>query len=291
MSIKVTGLSHSYKAGTPFEKQILFDIDLEIGRGEFVGIIGPSQAGKSTLAQHLNALYVPIRGKVLVNGQDTSEKKTDLVAIRHTVGYVFQNPDCQLFKPTVGEDIAFGPANQKCSHAETEARVFEAMETVGLNYYTFYNRDIFTLSGGQKRRAAIAGVLACRPQILVLDDVSAGLDPQGREEILGVVKKLHREKKITIIFISSSMDDVSSLAERVVVMHRGRIFMDGTVREIFAQVEQLKDLGLEPPQIIDIMHRLKQRGFSVPLDVLNLEEALEAVCGNLKKTGVGKAWS
>ena len=291
MSIKVTGLSHSYKAGTPFEKQVLFDIDLEISRGEFVGIIGPSQAGKTTLAQYFNALFVPARGKVLVNGQDTSGKKTDLVAIRHAVGYVFQNPDCQLFKPTVGEDIAFGPANQKCSKAEIEARVCEAMETVGLNYHTFYRRDIFALSGGQKRRAAIAGVLACRPQILVLDDVSAGLDPQGREEILGVVQKLHREKKITIIFISSSMDDVSRLAERVVVMDRGRIFLDGAVREVFAQVERLKGLGLEPSQIIDIMHRLKQKGFNLPLDILTLEEALEALRGSLKKAGVHQAWN
>ncbi len=291
MSIKVAGLNHSYKAGTPFEKQVLFDMDLEINKGEFVGIIGPTQAGKSTLAQHFNALYVPVRGKVLVNGQDTSDKKTDLVSIRRAVGYVFQNPDCQLFKSTVGEDIAFGPVNLKCSRAEVEQRVREAMETVGLNYLTFHKRDIFALSGGQKRRAAIAGVLACRPQILVLDDITAGLDPQGREDILEVVRKLHRNKQITTIFISSSMDDVSRLAERIVVMNRGRIVMDGAVREIFTRVGQLKELGLEPPQVIDIMHRLKQRGFSVPLSVLNLEEALEALLLDLKRAGVKESWS
>jgi len=291
MSIKITGLNHSYKAGTPFEKQVLFDINLEIGQGEFVGIIGPSQAGKSTLAQYFNAIYVPVRGKVMINGQDTADKNTDLVKIRHAVGYVFQNPDYQLFKPTVGEDIAFGPLNQKCPREEVEARVREAMETVGLDYHTFYKRDIFSLSGGQKRRAAIAGVLACRPQILVLDDVTAGLDPQGREDILRVINKLHRDKKITIIFISSSMDDLARLAKRIIVMARGRIVMDGPAREIFARVEQLKALGLEPPQVIEIMHRLKDKGFSVPLSILNLEEALEAIRAVLKKTGVDQAWS
>ncbi|HOL17499.1 MAG TPA: ATP-binding cassette domain-containing protein, partial [Bacillota bacterium] len=244
-----------------------------------------------TLAQYFNAIYVPVRGKVMINGQDTADKNTDLVKIRHAVGYVFQNPDYQLFKPTVGEDIAFGPLNQKCPREEVEARVREAMETVGLDYHTFYKRDIFSLSGGQKRRAAIAGVLACRPQILVLDDVTAGLDPQGREDILRVINKLHRDKKITIIFISSSMDDLARLAKRIIVMARGRIVMDGPAREIFARVEQLKALGLEPPQVIEIMHRLKDKGFSVPLSILNLEEALEAIRAVLKKTGVDQAWS
>lgn len=291
MSIKVTGLNHSYKVGTPFEKQVLFDINLEIGTGEFVGIVGPSQAGKSTLAQHFNALYVPLQGTVLVNGHNTADKSTDLVALRHAVGYVFQNPDYQLFKPTVGEDIAFGPINQKCPRHEVEARVREAMQTVGLDYATFRNRDIFTLSGGQKRRAAIAGVLACRPQILVLDDVTAGLDPRGREEILKVIGKLHREQKITTVFISSCMDDLFRLAERIVVMHRGEIVMDGAAREIFIRVEQLKELGLEPPQIIEIMYQLKLKGFDLPPFILNLEEALKAICASLKGPGVGEAWS
>ncbi|MBS3947212.1 MAG: energy-coupling factor transporter ATPase [Dethiobacter sp.] len=287
MSIKVIGLNHRYKAGTPFEKQALFEINLEIEAGEFLGLIGPSQAGKTTLAQYFNALHLPAQGRVLINGQDTGNRKTDLTAIRRSVGYVFQNPDCQLFKPTVGEDIAFGPANQRCSRAEISERVRESMATVGLDYGIYHKRNIFALSGGQKRRAAIAGVLACRPQTLILDDITAGLDPQGREEILEVVGKLHRDKKMTVVFISSNMDDLSRLAKRIVVMHRGKIVMDGAAREIFACVQQLKHLCLQPPQIMDIIYRLKQRGFSVPLSALTLEEALEIICAALKQRGAG----
>lgn len=291
MSIKVSGLSHRYRAGTPFEKQALFEINLEIEAGEFLGLIGPSQAGKTTLAQYFNALHLPAQGRVLINGQDTGDRKTDLTAIRRSVGYLFQNPDCQLFKPTVGEDIAFGPTNQRCSRAEINERVRESMAAVGLDYDVYHKRNIFALSGGQKRRAAIAGVLACRPRTLILDDVTAGLDPQGREEILGVVGKLHRDKKMTVIFISSNTDDLSRLAERIVVMHRGRIVMDGVTREIFACVEQLRNLCLEPPQIIDIIYRLQQRGFSVPLNALTLEEALETIRAGLKQKGALEAWS
>ncbi len=259
--------------------------------GEFLGIIGPTQSGKTTLAQHFNGLLMPQKGRVIIDGQDITAKKVDLVAIRHRIGYVFQNPEHQLFKPTVGEDIAFGPLNQKYPKREIECRVREAMALVGLDYDRFCYRDIFALSGGQKRRAAIAGVLACRPRVLILDDITAGLDPRGREEILTVIKALHEEKKITIIFISSCMDDLARLATRIVIMHRGRIIGDGPARAIFSRVEQLKEIGLGAPQVIEIMYRLRQAGYAVPVDLLTVDEAVDALALVLPGRGAEKAWN
>ncbi len=277
MPIEVNGLFHSYKKGTPFEKEVLFDINLTIDDGEFIGIIGPTQSGKTTLAQHFNALFIPRQGRVIVNGANTADKTADLVTLRHNVGYVFQNPDYQLFAPTVGEDIAFGPRNQGLAGEEIEHRVREAMEQVGLDYGTFLGRDIYALSGGQKRRAAIAGVLACHPRILILDDITAGLDPRGRDEILGVIRKLHREQNITIIYISNSMDEVAELAERIVVLDRGRIAFDGTTREIFSHAEQLYAIGLELPEVMVIADRFRELGYSLPPAILSLEEAVDAI--------------
>jgi energy-coupling factor transport system ATP-binding protein len=285
MPIRVEKLSHSYKMGTPFEKQVLFDIDLEIHDGEFVGLIGPTQAGKTTLAQHFNGLYIPKTGKVFVDNQDISDKKVDIVAIRHKVGYVFQSPEHQLFKETVGEDIAFGPSNQGCSKEEIEKRVRDNMALVGLDHKIFAKRDIFALSGGQKRRAAIAGVLACNPRVLVLDDPTAGLDRKGREDILTVIDRLHREKSITIVFISNSMDDVARLAERIVVMDQGRIFMDGSTKEVFGQADKLIEIGLGVPQTVDIMHRLNAKGYKVHKNILQVEEAAEEILKGLKASG------
>jgi energy-coupling factor transport system ATP-binding protein len=288
MPLEVTGLSHSYKKGTPFESMVLHDVNLHIRDGEFVGIIGPTQSGKTTLAQHFNALFIPQSGRVLVNGMDTSDRNTDLVALRHLVGYVFQNPDYQLFAPTVGEDISFGPNNQELGRGEVKNRVTTAMEQVGLDFETFYRRDIFALSGGQKRRAAIAGVLACRPQILILDDVTAGLDPRGRDEILSVVKNLHLEENITTIFISNSMDEVAELADRIVVMEQGRIIADGSAREIFKQSERLQEIGLELPEIMLIAEELKRCGFNLPSPVMNLDEAISVISRALDERRVSK---
>lgn len=283
MPIEVSNLCHSYKKGTPFEKKVLHHINLSINDGEFVGIIGPTQSGKTTLAQHFNALFIPQQGKVIINGCDTADKKADLVKLRHEVGYVFQNPDYQLFAPSVGEDIAFGPKNQKLTSKEIECRVLEVMEQVGLDYSTFLERDIFALSGGQKRRAAIAGVLACRPQILILDDITAGLDPRGREEIIGVIRKLHREKRITIIYISNSMDEVAELAERIVVIDRGRIAFDGTTRDVFSKSAELYSIGLELPEVMVIADKLRAIGYHLPPSILNLEEALESIAASLQE--------
>ncbi len=284
MSIEVINLSHSYKEGTPFERQVLFDISFSIGEGEFVGIIGPTMSGKTTLAQHFNALHIPRRGKVLIDGLDTRDKQTDLVAIRHRVGYVFQNPDYQLFAPTVGEDIAFGPLNQKLSRQEAEGRVREAMAQVGLDYNTLYHRDIFALSGGQKRRAAIAGVLACKPEVLVLDDITAGLDPRGREEILSVIRELHNRQNITIIYISNSMDEVATLAERIIVINRGMVIMDDSTRQVFARYQELREIGLELPEVTVLIDNLRSKGFSLPDGVLDISEALTSISAALKET-------
>ena len=288
MSIEVENLSHTYKEGTPFARQALFEVNLRIDDGEFVGIIGPSQSGKSTLGQYFNALFIPKSGRVLIDGEDTADRKTDLVQIRFDVGYVFQNPEHQLFRATVGEDIAFGPTRQKCSPAEIDQRVRESMALVGLSYDTFFERDIFALSGGQKRRVAIAGVLACRPRVLILDGITAGLDPQGRKDILSVIGKLHRERNITVIFISHSMDDVAQLVERIIVMDQGKIVEDGPARDVLGRAYRLQQIGLEPPQVIEIMQRLHEEGFTVPTGVLSIDEAASEIAKVLGTAGGGK---
>ena len=283
MPIEINKLSYSYKKGTPFEKQVLKDISLFIRDGEFVGIIGPTQAGKTTLAQHFNALLIPGKGSVVVNAMNTADKKADLVKLRHNVGYVFQNPDYQLFAPTVGEDIAFGPRNQNLPTEEIEDRVAEAMDQVGLDFDTFYKRDIFALSGGQKRRAAIAGVLACKPQIMILDDVTAGLDPGGREEIIKVIQKLHTEKEITTIYISNSMDEVAMLADRIIVLDQGQVLFDDQTRDVFLHARKLIEIGLELPEVMSITTRLAEAGFDLPGAVLSIEEAVDAIAANLQQ--------
>jgi len=285
MPIEVINLSHSYKIGTPFEHKVLHNISLSIKDSQFVGIIGPTRSGKTTLAQHFNALHIPKQGKILIDNEDTADKKTDLVKLRHRVGYVFQNPDYQLFAPTVGEDIAFGPSHQKLPRTEIDKLVQESMHQVGLDFDTFRNRDIFALSGGQKRRAAIAGVLACRPKVLVLDDITAGLDPRGREEILNVIKDLHQNQKITILFISNSMDEVALLAERIIVIDQGMIKMDDLTRNVFARTEELRSIGLELPEATVALENLRSAGFHLPNGILSVDEAIEAIAAALREKG------
>ncbi len=291
MPIEVKNLNHSFKEGTPFEKQVLFDINLRIEDGEVVGLIGPTRSGKTTLAQHFNALHVPRQGKVMVEGWDTSDPRADLLSLRHQVGYVFQNPEHQLFQETVGKDVAFGPLQQGCSAKEAKRRAEEAMERVGLDYPTFVDRDIFALSGGQKRRAALAGVLASYPRVLVLDDLTAGLDPRGREDIMEVIKRLHWDEELTIVLISSSMDVVARFSRRLVVMDHGRLVMDGSAEEIFSQEERLRSLGLEPPQIVTILQLLREKGWEIPTGILDLEEAVEAIDTVLQGGEVKRAWN
>jgi len=283
MSIIVENLCFSYKKGTPFEKKVLHDISLTVEDGEFLALIGPTQSGKTTLAQHFNALLIPHCGRVMVNEANTKDPNTDLVALRLQVGYVFQNPDYQLFAPTVGEDIAFGPLNQKLPRTVINDRVSEAMKIVNLVPEIFLNRDIYALSGGQKRRVAIAGVLACHPQTMILDDITAGLDPRGRDEILAVIRRLHREQNITIILISNSMDEAAEMADRIIVMNQGQITLEGKARAIFSHLDLLRSIGLELPESMNLVQQLQERGLAISSVPLNLDETIDLIAGSFRK--------
>ena len=282
MSIVIEHLNYVYMQGGPYETKALDDVSLTIHDGEFVGLIGHTGSGKSTLVQHLNGLILPTSGQITVDGMDLADKNTDKRAIRRRVGLVFQYPENQLFEETVAKDIAFGPKNLGLDEAEIDRRVRTAMRRVALDYDKLSQRSVFELSGGQKRRVAIAGVLAMEPQTLVLDEPCAGLDPRGREEILGLISDLHRESGATIVMVSHSMDDVAALAERVIVMNHGKVAMDGTPREIFSRGEELRAIGLDVPQAVELAQKLREKGFDVPEGIYKIEEvraAVEAIVG------------
>ena len=272
MSIVIEHLNYVYMTGGPYETKALSDVNLTIHDGEFIGLIGHTGSGKSTLVQHLNGLIMPTSGRVLVDGMDLADKGTDRRAIRQRVGLVFQYPENQLFEETVEKDIAFGPKNLGLDDAEIDRRVRDAMRRVALDYDRLHDRSVFELSGGQMRRVAIAGVLAMEPQVLVLDEPCAGLDPRGREEILGLIKKLHEEAGTTIVMVSHSMDDVASLAERVIVMNHGELVMDGAPRDVFACGEELRGMGLDVPQAVQLAGKLRERGFDIPEGIYRIEE-------------------
>ena len=280
MSIVIEHLNYVYMQGGPYETKALDDVSLTIRDGEFVGLIGHTGSGKSTLVQHLNGLILPTSGQITVDGMDLADKNTDKRAIRRRVGLVFQYPENQLFE--VAKDIAFGPKNLGLDEAEIDRRVRTAMRRVALDYDKLSQRSVFELSGGQMRRVAIAGVLAMEPQTLVLDEPCAGLDPKGREEILGLISDLHRESGATIVMVSHSMDDVAALAERVIVMNHGKVAMDGTPREIFSRGEELRAIGLDVPQAVELAQKLREKGFDVPEGIYKIEEvraAVEAIVG------------
>ncbi|HHY94308.1 MAG TPA: energy-coupling factor transporter ATPase, partial [Firmicutes bacterium] len=277
MPVVAEGLTHVYLPGTAMEVVALADIDLQIRDGEFLGIIGPTGSGKSTLIQHFNGLLRPTRGRVVVDDIDLSDRRANLREVRRRVGLVFQYPEQQLFEETVGADVAFGPRNLGLSGAELERRVSEALAMVGLEPEVAM-RSPFELSGGQMRRVAIAGVLAMGPRVLILDEPTAGLDPRGREEILDRVARLHREHGLTVVLVSHQMEDVARLAERVAVIHRGRLMMVGTPREVFAQAEMLEEVGLGVPAVTRLMRLLRQRGCPVHEDVVTMEEAEQEIC-------------
>ena len=282
MSIVIEHLNYVYMQGGPYETKALDDVSLTIHDGEFVGLIGHTGSGKSTLVQHLNGLILPTSGKITVDGMDLADKNTDKRAIRRRVGLVFQYPENQLFEETVAKDIAFGPKNLGLEEAEIDRRVRTAMRRVALDYDKLAQRSVFELSGGQMRRVAIAGVLAMEPQTLVLDEPCAGLDPRGREEILGLISDLHRESGATIVMVSHSMDDVAALAERVIVMNHGKVAMDGAPREIFSRGEELRAIGLDVPQAVELAQKLREKGFDVPEGIYKIEEvraAVEAIVG------------
>ena len=282
MSIVIEHLNYVYMQGGPYETRALDDVSLTIHDGEFIGLIGHTGSGKSTLVQHLNGLILPTSGKITVDGMDLAEKGTDRRAIRRRVGLVFQYPENQLFEETVAKDIAFGPKNLGLGEEEIDRRVRTAMRRVALDYDKLAQRSVFELSGGQMRRVAIAGVLAMEPQTLVLDEPCAGLDPRGHEEILGLISDLHRESGATIVMVSHSMDDVAALAERVIVMNHGKVAMDGTPREIFSRGKELRAIGLDVPQAVELAQKLREKGFDVPEGIYKIEEvraAVEAIVG------------
>ncbi|MBQ4609141.1 MAG: energy-coupling factor transporter ATPase [Clostridia bacterium] len=272
MSIVIEHLNYIYMSGGPYETHALHDVNLTINDGEFIGLIGHTGSGKSTLVQHLNGLIMPTSGRVLVDGMDLADKATDRRAIRQRVGLVFQYPENQLFEETVEKDIAFGPKNLGLSAQEIDRRVKDAMRRVQLDYDKLHDRSVFELSGGQMRRVAIAGVLAMEPQVLVLDEPCAGLDPRGREEILALIRDLHRESGATIVMVSHSMDDVASLAERVIVMNHGEVVMDGVPRDVFSCGEELRGMGLDVPQAVQLAGKLRARGFDIPEGIYLIEE-------------------
>lgn len=284
MSIVIEHLNYVYMTGGPYETHALHDVSLTIGDGEFVGLIGHTGSGKSTLVQHLNGLLTPSSGRVLVDGLDLADKETDRRAVRCKVGLVFQYPENQLFEETVEKDIAFGPKNLGLAPDEIDRRVRDAMRRVALDYDSIAQRSVFELSGGQMRRVAIAGVLAMEPRVLVLDEPCAGLDPRGREEILSLINGLHKESGTTIVMVSHSMDDVASLAERVIVMNKGEVAMDGTPREVFARGNELREIGLDVPQAVELAQRLREKGFDIPEGVYRMEEMREII---LKLVGKG----
>ena len=276
MSIKIEHLNYVYSEGTAYEKHALKDICLEIPHGEFVGIIGHTGSGKSTLIQHLNGLLRASSGAIYYNGENIYQDGYDMRALRSQVGLVFQYPEHQLFEIDVLTDVCFGPKNQGLSQQECEARALEALKLVGLKE-KYYKSSPFELSGGQKRRVAIAGVLAMRPKVLVLDEPTAGLDPKGRDEILDQIAYLHKESDLTVILVSHSMEDIARYADRLIVMNSGEVMYNDTPKNVFAHYQELEKVGLAAPQVTYIMHDLKMKGFPVGVTATTVGEAADEI--------------
>ena len=276
MSIALEHVSYVYSPGTAYEKQALKDVSFEIEQGQFVGIIGHTGSGKSTLIQHLNGLVKATSGKILYEGQNIYDAGYDMRKLRGQVGLVFQYPEYQLFEVDVLTDVCFGPKNQGFPQEECEKNAREALELVGFPE-KYYRHSPFELSGGQKRRAAIAGVLAMKPKVLILDEPTAGLDPKGRDEILDQVQKLHRETGMTVILVSHSMEDVARYVERIIVMNHGEKMYDGTPREVFRHYRELEKVGLAAPQVTYVMHDLREKGFPVSPDATTIGEAADEI--------------
>ncbi|HJA11598.1 MAG TPA: energy-coupling factor transporter ATPase [Candidatus Mediterraneibacter merdipullorum] len=282
MSITLEHVNYIYSPGTAYEKQALKDVSFYIPQGQFVGIIGHTGSGKSTLIQHLNGLVKATSGSVLYEGKNIYDAGYDMRALRTQVGLVFQYPEYQLFEADVLSDVCFGPKNQGLSPEECEKNAREALELVGFPE-KYYQHSPFELSGGQKRRVAIAGVLAMKPKVLILDEPTAGLDPKGRDEILDQVEKLHRETGMTVVLVSHSMEDIARYVERIIVMNRGEKMLDGTPGEVFRHYKELEQVGLAAPQVTYVMHDLKERGFDLSPDATTIEEAADEVMRCMEK--------
>lgn len=276
MSIRLEHINYIYSQGTAYEKHALKDVSLEIPQGQFVGVIGHTGSGKSTLIQHMNGLLKASSGAIYYNDENIYDEKYDMKSLRSQVGLVFQYPEHQLFEVDVFTDVCFGPKNQGLSKEECEIRAKEALELVGFPE-KHYRQSPFELSGGQKRRAAIAGVLAMRPKVLILDEPTAGLDPKGRDDILDQVAHLHDQTGMTVILVSHSMEDIARYVERIIVMNKGEKMLDGVPKDVFSHYRELEQVGLAAPQVTYIMHGLKERGMDVRTDATTLEEAAEEI--------------
>lgn len=282
MSLILNHVYHAYGADTTLQVNALQDICLTIEDGDFIGLIGHTGSGKSTLVQHLNGLLKASSGDVLFHGRDIYEKDYPLKELRSKVGLVFQYPEHQLFEATVFEDVCYGPKNLGLTQKEVELRAYQALKMVGLEDDFFYQSP-FDLSGGQKRRVAIAGVLAMQPEILILDEPTAGLDPKGRDEILDQIKKMHDESNMTVVLVSHSMEDVANYVNRIIVMNQGRVFLDGEPKDVFSHYKELEEIGLAAPQVTYIMNQLQEEGFDCNTDVTTIKEAADEIARILAK--------
>lgn len=285
--LELKNLSYVYGTGTPFEKTAVNNLSLSIEKGEFIGIIGHTGSGKSTLVQMLNGLMKPTSGQVLLDGEDIWANPKDIRKIRFKVGMVFQYPEYQLFEETVAKDIAFGPTNMGKSGAELEKAVNDAARFTGLKD-ELLEKSPFDLSGGEKRRAAIAGVIAMNPEVLVLDEPTAGLDPMGRDVLLSQIVQYHKERKNTVILVSHSMEDIARVADKIIVMNKSNLVMFDKTKEVFSNGRELEKIGLRVPQITKIMLELREKGFNVPEGILTVDEAMDCISSLLDKEG--KIW-
>ncbi len=276
MALILDHVTYEYGSGTELLVRALDNVSLVIPDGQFIGLIGHTGSGKSTLVQHLNALLVPTSGNIYYNGEDIHDKDFSRKRLRSKVGLVFQYPEHQLFETDVFTDVCFGPKNLGLDRKETELRAFQALKQVGLPDECFYQSP-FDLSGGQKRRAAIAGVLAMKPEVLILDEPTAGLDPKGRDEILGLVSSIRKESGMTVILVSHSMDDVAEYVDRIIVMSRGGIRFDDEPKKVFAHKEELEEMGLSVPQVTDVMYALREAGWAVGTEAITIEEAKQEI--------------
>lgn len=284
MAIILDKVNCVYEQGTPREMYALKDINLKIGDGQFIGVIGHTGSGKSTLIQHMNGLLRATSGSIYYNGEDIYAEGYSMRTLRSKVGLVFQYPEHQLFETTILADVCFGPMNQGLDKNEAELRAFEALHSVGIPEELF-DQSPFDLSGGQKRRVAIAGVLAMRPEVLILDEPTAGLDPKGRDEILDQIAKLHAENHITVILVSHSMEDVAKYVERIIVMNQGSVMFDGAPKEVFRHYKELEQVGLAAPQVTYLMHELQEKGFPVSRDATTVAEAKEEILRAFGRSG------
>ena len=282
MAIKLEGINYIYGQGTELVVDALKDVNIEIGDGEFVGVIGHTGSGKSTLVQHLNGLIKPSSGHIYFDGQDIYAEGYSMKQHRSNVGLVFQYPEHQLFEVDVLSDVCFGPKNLGMKKEEAEEKAKHALSMVGLDE-SYYKRSPFDLSGGQKRRVAIAGVLAMEPKMLILDEPTAGLDPQGRREILELISSLRRDSGITIVLVSHSMEDVAEYVDRIIVMNKGSVAFDGEPKDVFAHYKELEEMGLAAPQVTYIMHALSEKGFPVGTEATTIEEAAEEILRALRR--------